>query len=125
MQMKARLIPLMMFLVFADMAWGQVSFSPVPLAFPQIAVGGASDSLNYITLIQIVNNNSASTTGKISLYSDSGSALAVLFDGQGPQSTLDFTLAPGATRQIQLTMNGVVTAGWMLINYTPSDALTS
>jgi hypothetical protein len=80
--MKSRFLALIMFLVFADAAWGQVSFSPVPLAFPQIAVGGDSDGLNYTTLIQIVNNNSASTTGKISLYSDSGSALAVLFDGQ-------------------------------------------
>jgi hypothetical protein len=123
--MKSRLIALIMFLAFADVSWGQVTFSPVPLAFPQIAVGGDTAGLNYTTLIQIVNNNSASTTGRITLYSDSGSALAVLFDGQAPQSTMDFTLVPGATRQIQLTLNGDVTAGWMLINYSPSDALTS
>src|SRR5262245_9676702 len=125
MQMKSRFIGLIMFLLFANVAWGQVTFTPVVLAFPQIAVGGDTNGLNYTTLIQIVNNNSASTTGRITLYSDSGSALAVLFDGHGPQSTMEFTLAPGATRQIQLTLNDIVTAGWMAINYTPSDALTS
>src|SRR5205085_6009684 len=54
-----------------------------------------------------------------------GAPLPVLFNGQGPQATMDVPLDSGQTRQIQLTLNGIVTPGWMEITYTPSDALTT
>jgi hypothetical protein len=119
-------IALLLLLLVTDSAFGQqVGFSSVPVAFPQIAVGGDPGSLNYVTLIQIVNNNSFGTTAHLALFSDSGAPLPVIFDGQAAsQSTLDFTVQSGATRQIQLTLNGIVTAGWMQITYTPSDAQT-
>ena len=120
-----RLISALMLLFFANLAFGQITYAPVDLAFPQIAVGGDPGGQNYVTVIQIVNNNSTSTTGHIALFSDSGSALSVQFDGQSPQSMLDVTLASGATRQIQLTTSGDITAGWMQLRYSPSDALTT
>jgi len=119
-------IALLLFLLSSDFAFGQVSYVPVTVAFPQIAVGGDPNGQNYVTLIQLVNNNSSSTTGHIALFSDSGAPLAVLFDGQGPQSTMDVPLDSGQTRQIQITLNGsIVTPGWMEITYSPSDALTT
>jgi hypothetical protein len=123
--MVGRIISALILLLFANLAFGQISYSPVALAFPQIAIGGDPAGQNYVTVIQIVNNNSTSTTGHIALFSDSGSALSAQFDGQSPQSTLDVTLASGATRQIQLTTSDAITAGWMQITYTPSDALTT
>lgn len=123
--MMGRIFAALMLLLFANVAFGQITYSPVSLAFPQIAIGGDAGGQNYVTLIQIVNNNSTSTNGHIALFSDSGSALSAQFDGQSPQSTLDVTLASGATRQIQVTTTGAITAGWMQITYTPSDALTT
>ena len=38
---------------------------------------------------------------------------------------MDIHLASGETRQMQLTLNGPVTSGWMGIEYSPADALTS
>src|SRR5438067_9528697 len=108
-------ITLLLLLFFGDIVFGQVTYSPVTIAFPQIAFGGDTGGANYVTLLQIVNNNSATTIGHLSLFSDSGSALPVLFDGQGPQSTIDITLESGQARQIQLTLNGSITAGWMEI----------
>ena len=116
---------LLILLLSSDFAFGQVTYVPVPVAFPQIAVGGDPAAQNYITLLQLVNNNSSFTTGHIQLFSDSGSPLPVLFDGQGPQSTMDVKLDSGQSEQIQITLNGAITAGWMLITYTPSDALTT
>jgi len=109
----------------AGLAHGQVTFLPVSLGFPQIAVGGDASGINYGTLVQMLNNNSAPTTAHIALFADSGSPLSVLVNGDGPKSTLDITLAGGETRQIQLTLVGNVTAGWMEIDYTPSEAVTS
>lgn len=123
--MTLRFVALLLLMLCGEFGFSQIVFQPVPLAFPQVAFGGDSEGQNYTTIVQIVNNNSASTTGRIALFSDSGSALAVLFDGQGPHSTRDITLAPGETRQIQLTLSGAITAGWMQITYSPSDALTT
>jgi len=123
--LKFKFVVLLSMLFGSDALFGQVDFIPVPLAFPQIAVGGDADGQNYTTLVQVINNNSASITGRLTLFSDSGSALAVLFDGQGPQSRLDITLEPGEARQIQLTLNGTITPAWMQISYSPNDALTS
>ncbi len=118
-------IALLLLLLFSDFAFGQVTYLPSSIAFPQIAVGGDTSGQNYVTLLQVVNNNSAGTTGHVALFSDSGSALPALFDGQGPRSTTDISLASGEARQIQLTLNGPLTAGWMEITYSPSDALTT
>ena len=118
-------IVIALLLLCSGSAFGQSTFVAVTVGFPHIVAGGDPAGTNYITLLQLVNNNSASTTGHISLFSDSGSPLAVVFDGGAPQSTLDVHLAAGETRQIQMTLNGPVTAGWMTISYTPSGALTS
>src|SRR2546426_3260205 len=112
-------------LLFADFACGQGTPLPVSVRFPQIAVGGDADGANYVALLQIVNNNSAATTGHLTLYSDDGTPLTTLFDGQGPQSSIDIPLAPGQARQIRLTRTGVITIGWVEISYSPSDALTT
>src|SRR6267143_184472 len=118
-------LAILLFLFCGDLAFGQVTYFPVTVDFPHIAVGGDPAGQNYVTLLQLVNNNSSVTNGHISLFSDSGAPLAVLIDGQGPQSTMDVNLASGQTRQIQITLNGIVTPGWMEITYSPSDALTT
>jgi hypothetical protein len=123
--MRLRFITLSLLFVCADFGFTQVTYPPVALAFPQVAFGGDSGGQNYVTIIQAVNNNSVSITGRIELFSDSGSPLAALFDGQGPHWALEIALAGGETRQIQLTLNGVLTSGWMQITYSPSEALTS
>jgi hypothetical protein len=118
-------IALLVLLLSAVPALAQVTYVPVSIAVPQIAIGGDPAAENYTTLVQIVNNNSSGTNGHIALFSDSGAALPALFNGQGPQPTLDIHLESGEARQIQLTMNGSITAGWMEITYSPSDALTT
>src|ERR1041385_5467771 len=118
-------IAIALLLLCSGNAFGQSAFVTETVAFPHIVAGGDPAGTNYITLVQLVNNNSASTTGHISLFSDSGSPLAFAFDGGAPQSTLDVKLAVGETRQIQMTLNGAVTPGWMTVSYTPSKALTS
>src|SRR5262245_5289593 len=82
-RMKCRLFALLLFLLPAQVALGQVTSPPVTVAFPQLAMGGDTDGQNYVTIIQVVNNNSGTITGHIALFSDSGSPLGVLFDGQG------------------------------------------
>src|SRR5262245_59537373 len=123
--MRCGVIALLFILLSTDLAFGQAASVPVPVFFPQLAMGGSADGQNYDTIIQIVNNNSMSVTGHVSLFSDTGSPLAVSFDGQSPQSAADITLAAGAARQIQLTLDGALTVGWMAITYSPSDALTT
>ena len=103
----------------------QFASLPVTINFPQIAIGGDVDGVNYVTLLQIVNNNSAATTGRLTLHADDGSGLAALFDGQGPLSTMDIAVPAGQARQIKLTTNGPIASGWMEITYLPSDALTT
>jgi hypothetical protein len=116
---------LLLLLVPAKLAIGQTSYFVPPLEFPQIAIGGDAAGQNYVTIIQMVNNNSTTITARITLLSDTGNNLNVLFDGQGPEATRDINLAAGETRQVQLTLNGAITSGWMDIEYSPSDALTS
>src|SRR5215510_11915854 len=103
---------LFLLLLWSDLALAQTAFVAVPVAFPHVVAGGDPAGTNYVTILQIVNNNSVSTTGHISLFGDSGSALAFLFDGQGPLSALDLNLAPGQPRQIPLALTGPVTSGW-------------
>jgi hypothetical protein len=111
--------------ISTECVFGQSSFLPVTVAFPQIAIGGDLTGQNFVTLMQVVNNNSAYTFGHLTLYSDSGTPLSALFDGLGPQSSLDIPLDSGQTRQIKVTLNGPVTGAWMQISYTPSDAQTT
>ena len=116
---------LLLLLLSAGFAFGQQTASiPVSVDFPQIAIGGDDDA-NYVTLLQIVNNNSIATTGHLALYANDGSGLATLIDGQGPQTSMDISLAPGQTREIQLSASGPIKTGWMEITYSPSDALTT
>ena len=89
-----------------------------------IAIGGESTGVNYVTLLQVVNNNSAPTTGHLTLHADDGSGLPALFDGQGPQSSIDIPLMTGQGRLITITTNGPV-ASVLEISYSPSDALTT
>jgi hypothetical protein len=116
---------LLLLLMSARVGYAQVQFNPVTVSVPQIAVGGDPGGLNYDTLVQLVNNNSSFTTAHIALFSDGGSPLSASFDGQAPVSTLDFALDSGVTRQIQITLSGAITAGWMQITYSPSDAQTT
>src|SRR5690242_1239561 len=111
--MRLALLVLLLFSTAA--AFGQTTYISEPVVFPQIAIGGDADGVNYVTLIQLVNNNSSAVTGHVVLFSDTGSAISAMFDGQGPQLSLDVNLASGEARQIQVTLNGAQTAGWLAI----------
>src|SRR5262245_28789341 len=116
----------LLLLLISDVCFGQqVVSQPVTIDFPQIAIGGDAAGVNYVTLLQVVNNNSAATTGRLTLYADDGTGLTALFDGQGPQSSIDINLPAGQARQIRITTNGPLASGWMEIAYAPSDALTT
>jgi hypothetical protein len=123
--MRYRIAAVLVTLFIATMAYGQAQFQGVGVAFPQIVVGGDPTSTNYVTILQLVNNNSATTGADIALFGDSGSPLSVSFDGQTPQATMHVNLNSGETRQIQLTLSGDITPGWLEINYSPSDALAT
>jgi hypothetical protein len=58
--------------VAPQLAFGQSTFPNVVLAFPQITVGGDPAGLHYVTILQIVNNNSAASNGRFELLSDNG-----------------------------------------------------
>src|SRR5438552_9295135 len=118
-------IGLVLLLVCPGIVFAQTTFVATTVAFPHVVAGGDPGGVNYVTLVQLVNNNSVATTGHMSVFGDNGSPLNVLFDGQGPLSTLDIKLDPGQTREIQLSLTGPVTAGWMKISFTPSNALTT
>src|SRR5207249_10428049 len=79
-------IAFLLFVLWAEIASGQVTYPPVTIAFPHVVAGGDPNGPHYITLLQIVNNNSASITAHVALFSDSGSPVAVLFDDQGPRA---------------------------------------
>src|SRR6185369_777934 len=104
--MRYRIAAVVVGLFIANMAFGQAQFQGVGVAFPQIVVGGDPTSTNYVTILQLVNNNSASTGADIALFGDSGSPLSVSFDGQSPQATMHVTLNSGEARQLQLTFSG-------------------
>ena len=112
-------------LICARVASAQVTYPPVTIAFPHVVAGGDPNGPHYVTLLQIVNNNSSSTTAHVALSSDSGSPVAVLFDDQGPQDTIDLKMDGGQSRQIQISIGGAITSGWMTITYSPCDALTT
>jgi len=116
---------LVLLLISSVVGFGQGTYNPVNVLLPQFAVGGDPGGDNYVTLLQLVNNNSVIITAHLTPFSDAGSPLAVTLDSQGPQTAWDISIAPGQARQIQLSLNGPVTAGWLLIRYSPSDALTT
>jgi hypothetical protein len=123
--MKYRITVAFFMLFIVKTAYSQATSLGATVVFPQIAVGGDTNGANFVTIIQIVNNNSAPTTAHMALFADSGSPLPASFDGQTNQSTMDVTLNSGETRQIQLTLGGDITPGWLEITYSPSDALTT
>jgi hypothetical protein len=123
---QGRLFLLLILAAVPPLAFGQSTFvAPGPYAFPHIAVGGDSAGLHYVTVLQIVNNNSIATNGHFELLSDDGSPAFLLVDGAFPQSVFDVALAPGETRQIELSSNGGVASAWLKVAYTPSQALTA
>src|SRR5947208_16808399 len=103
----------------ADVASVQVTYPPVTIAFPHIVAGGDPNGPHYLTLLQIVNNNSASTTAHVTLFSDSGSPLAVLLDGQDPHSPTDLKLHRGPSGHVHMNINGAITLGRMGLLSSP------
>jgi hypothetical protein len=109
-------------------AFAQVTSGPVPvtIAYAHMSVGGDPNGLNYLTLLQFLNDNSANTSGHIAVFSDSGSPLAVSFNGGAQATTFNFTLQTGTTTEIQLSSSsGTVTSGWLELTYSPSNAETT
>jgi hypothetical protein len=115
---------LLFILVCAVPAFAQTSFQPVTVQFPEI-VFGANGDLNYLTIIQAVNNNSTSSQGHIALYSDTGVTLSASFNGGAPAPTFDFPMDSGVTLQIVISSTGPIAAGWMSITYNNSAATTT
>jgi hypothetical protein len=122
---------LLLFVLFcAAPAFGQVcptnsTFCYQNVRFPHIDIGGDPGALHYVTLVQTSNNTSSSTSGTLIVYSDTGAPLSVSFDGQAPATSLPFSLDSGATRQIQVSLSGVITPGWLQITYSPAPAETN
>src|SRR5438094_9769974 len=112
----------LLFVLWAEVLSGQVTYPPVTIAFPHVVAGGDPNGPHYVTLLQIVNNNSASTTAHVTLFSDSGSPLAVLFRGPDPESTIDLKVDCGQSRQVQISINAAIAVGWMEIVYSPCYA---
>ena len=69
-------IAFVLILAWCDLAFGQSTLVPDTVDFPHIVAGGDPAGQNYVTLLQVVNNNSSSTKGHFSLFSDNGSPLA-------------------------------------------------
>jgi hypothetical protein len=112
-------------LLCAVPTFAQVSYLPVTVQFPHIVVGGDPGGLNYVTVVQAVNNNSTFSVVHIALFSDSGAPMSASFDGGTPASFVDFNLDSGATRQIAISSTGSIAGGWMSIIYNNSDAATT
>jgi hypothetical protein len=105
--------------------FAQVAFAPVTLQFPHIVVGGDPGGLNYVTIVQAVNNNSTFSLGHISVYSDTGTPMTASFDGGAPSTTDDFEVDSGSTRQIVISSTGAVAVGWISIIYNNTDDPTT
>src|SRR5947209_19630186 len=95
-------IAFLSFVLWAEVASGQVTYPPVTIAFPHVVAGGDPNGPHYVTLLQIVNNNSASTTAHVTLFSDSGSPLAVLFVGQNRHSRINPNLTGGQRVNVKI-----------------------
>src|SRR5262245_7762452 len=116
---------LLFILLCAVPTFAQVSYLPVTVQFPHIVVGGDPGSLNYLTVVQAVNNNSTFSLGHIALFSDTGAAMSASFDNGAPASTFDFVMDSGTTRQIVISSTGPIGVGWMSLIYNNSDAATT
>ena len=117
---------LLLFVLFCAVpGFAQNSFIPTNVWFPHIDVGGDPNGLHYVTLVQASNNTSSFTTATLVVYSDAGTQLSASFDGQAAATSLTFNLDSGATRQIQVTLSGAITAGWIQITYNPAPAQTN
>jgi hypothetical protein len=123
--MKKLLLLLPLVLFFGAPVFAQVQYGSAVISFPHIDVGGDPAGLNYVTLVQLVNNNSADISGHLTLFSDSGAALSASFDGQPAVAALDFTIPSGATKQIQISLSGAITSGWIQVGFTPANAQTT
>lgn len=115
---------LLFILVCAVPAFAQTAFLPVTVQFPEIVVG-VNEGLNYLTIVQAVNNNSTFSQGHIALYSDTGGTFSASFDNGAPAPTFDFTMDSGTTREIVISSTGPITTAWMSITYNNSDAATT
>src|SRR5262249_44118256 len=120
-----RVSALVILLLSATVAFGQTASIPEAFVVPQVAIGGDADGLNYVTLLQLANNNSATINGRLAILSDTGTAVSAIFDGQAPQTTLDITLASGEARQIQITFSGIITAGSLVMTFSPAGPLAT
>lgn len=117
---------LLLFVLFcAAPAFAQLTFTPTNVWFPHMDMGGDPGGLHYVTLVQAANNTSSFSIGTLVVYSDSGTQQSVSFDGQAPATSLQFTLNSGATRQIQISATGSITAGWVQITYSPAASETN
>ena len=117
------------FLLFAFFcaapAFAQVGFKSTNVWFPNMDVGGDPNGLRYVTLVEASNNTSSFSTGVLTVYSATGTAMPVSFDGQAPAASLNFEMDSGVVRQIQISSTGEITQGWIQITYTPNLAETT
>jgi hypothetical protein len=117
------------FLLFAFFcaapAFAQVGFKSTNVWFPNMDVGGDPNGLHYVTLVEASNNTSSFSTGVLTVYSATGTAMPVSFDGQAPAASLNFEMDSGVVRQIQISSTGEITQGWIQITYTPNLAETT
>jgi hypothetical protein len=116
---------LLLVLLCAAPAFAQTAFYSTPVWFPHIDIGGDPNGAHYVTLVQASNNTSSFVTATLVVYSDAGTQMSASFDGQAPSTSLNFTLDSGATRQIQVSLSGAITAGWLQITYSPAPAQTN
>ncbi|HEY2381829.1 MAG TPA: hypothetical protein VGK48_11680 [Terriglobia bacterium] len=117
---------LLLFVLFcAAPAFAQVAFMGQNTWFPNVDVGGDPNGLHYVTLVQASNNTSSFITGTIQVFSASGAALPVSYDG-GANATADsFELDSGVTKQIQIGLSGAITQAWVQITSSPNFAETT
>jgi hypothetical protein len=121
-----RTAALLLFMLFiASPAFAQVGFQPTNVWFPNMDVGGDPNGLHYVTLVEASNNTSSFLTGVLTVYSATGAAMSVSFDGQAPATSLNFELDSGVVRQIQISSTKEITNGWIQITYTPNRAETT
>lgn len=117
------------FLLFALLsaapAFAQAGFKSTNVWFPNMDVGGDPNGPHYDTLVEASNNTSSFLTGVLTVYSATGTAVPVSFDGQAPAASLNFELDSGVVREIQISSTGEITQGWIQITYTPNLAETT
>jgi hypothetical protein len=116
---------LLFVLLCAAPAFAQTISYPTNVWFPHVDIGGDPNGLHYVTLVQASNNTSSFTVGTMVVYSDAGTQMSASFDGGAPTTSLQFTLDSGAVRQIQVSLSGAITAGWIQITYGPAPAQTN